>query len=95
MFSYYNLLDYEHRKFLRVLADRFGIHGFVYYHYWFKDRPVMHKPLELMRIDFQYVTKLTLLIELWQSLCIMHGIPKIYFMKFLGPFSNTVLLNNI
>jgi hypothetical protein len=37
--GYYDLLDFEHRRFMRVLADQFGIHGFCYYHYWLKDHP--------------------------------------------------------
>jgi hypothetical protein len=37
--GYYNILDYGHRRFMRVLADRFGIHGFCFYHFWFKDHP--------------------------------------------------------
>jgi lipopolysaccharide biosynthesis protein len=49
--GYYNLLDYEHRRFMRILADRFGLYGFMYYHYWFKDFPVMYKPMELMLKD--------------------------------------------
>lgn len=49
--GYYNILDYGHRRFMRVLADRFGIHGFCFYHFWFKDHPVMHRPLELMLKD--------------------------------------------
>jgi len=28
-----------------------GIHGFVYYHYWFDGGPVMEKPLEMMLVD--------------------------------------------
>jgi lipopolysaccharide biosynthesis protein len=28
-----------------------GIHGFIYYHYWFKGGPVMEKPLELLLKD--------------------------------------------
>ncbi|CAM9097530.1 unnamed protein product, partial [Ectocarpus fasciculatus] len=47
----YNFLDLEHRKYMRTMADHFGIFGFCFYHYWFEDRPVMHKPLDLLLSD--------------------------------------------
>ena len=49
--GYFNLNDYEHRKYMRVLAQQFNIYGFCYYHYWFKNKKVMYEPLELMLKD--------------------------------------------
>ena len=49
--GYFNLNDYEHRKYMRVLANKFNIYGFCYYHYWFKDKKVMYEPTELMLQD--------------------------------------------
>jgi hypothetical protein len=49
--GYFNLNDYEHRKYMRILAQRFNIYGFCYYHYWFKNKKVMYEPLELMLKD--------------------------------------------
>jgi hypothetical protein len=49
--GYFNLTDYEHRKYMRIMADKFNIYGFCYYHYWFKDKKVMYKPTELMLND--------------------------------------------
>ena len=46
--GFYNLLDADHRRYMRIMADRFGVYGFCYYHYWFKNKPVMHKVLELL-----------------------------------------------
>lgn len=44
--GYYNLKDYDHRKYMRVLADKYNIYGFCYYHYWFKNKKIMYEPLE-------------------------------------------------
>ena len=30
--GYYNLKDYDHRKYMKVLADKYNIYGFCYYH---------------------------------------------------------------
>jgi len=49
--GYYDLTDLEHRKYMSLMADFFNIHGFCYYHYWFKNKKVMYKPLELMLED--------------------------------------------
>jgi len=49
--GYFNLKDYNHRKYMRILADNFNIYGFCYYHYWFKNKKVMYEPTELMLID--------------------------------------------
>ena len=49
--GYFNLKNYEHRKYMRVLADKYNIFGFCYYHYWFKNKKVMYEPTELMLLD--------------------------------------------
>ena len=49
--GYFNLNDVEHRKYMRILADKFNIYGFCYYHYWFKNKKVMYEPTELMLLD--------------------------------------------
>lgn len=49
--GYYCLEDRQTRKNQAMFAKKYGIYGFCYYHYWFFDRPVMQKPLELMLND--------------------------------------------
>jgi hypothetical protein len=49
--GYFNLNDYNHRKYMKQLADKFNIYGFCYYHYWFKNKKVMYEPTELMLKD--------------------------------------------
>ena len=49
--GYFNLKDYDHRKYMRILADTYNIYGFCYYHYWFKNKKIMYEPTELMLLD--------------------------------------------
>ena len=49
--GYYNLKDREHRRFIENIANKNEIHGFCYYHYWFKNKKIMYEPLELMLSD--------------------------------------------
>ena len=49
--GYYNLKDYDHRKYMKVLADKYNIYGFCYYHYWFKNSKILYEPTELMLLD--------------------------------------------
>ena len=49
--GYYNLKDYDHRKYMKVLADKYNIYGFCYYHYWFKNKKIMYEPMEHMLKD--------------------------------------------
>ena len=35
--NYYNMLDYETRKWQAETAEKFGIYGFCYYHYWLNE----------------------------------------------------------
>jgi len=47
--NYYNLLDDNVKKEQVKLAKEYGIYGFCYYHYWFKDgKKLMEKPIEQM-----------------------------------------------
>ncbi|CAM9342715.1 unnamed protein product [Ectocarpus fasciculatus] len=158
--GYYDLTDYEHRRYMRVMADHFGIHGFNFYHFWFKDHPVMYKPTELMlqdgepnkpffftwanepwskrwdgskdniliaqdygdeadntkhfnyllqffkhknymrvggkpifvfyRIDREDVEAISYVMQLWRRLARLAGLAGIHFMRFFGPFDNSV-----
>ena len=49
--GYYNLLNYSHRKYVRDMANHFGIYGFCFYHFWFKDHPILHLPVNKMFLD--------------------------------------------
>ena len=49
--GYYNLKDINHRILMEKIATNFEIHGFCYYHYWFKNKKIMYEPLELMLKD--------------------------------------------
>jgi len=163
--GYFNLKDREHRKYMRILANRYNIYGFCFYHYWFKNKKVMYEPTELMVLDeepnkpfffcwanepwtkrwdggnnevlieqeygnsennishFNYliqffknknyikknnkpififyrieekdVQNIKNIINLWNNLAIKEGFDGIHFMKFLGPFNNNIVLNEI
>jgi hypothetical protein len=49
--GYFNLKDYSHRNYMKVLANKYNIYGFCYYHYWFKNKKVMYEPTELILFD--------------------------------------------
>jgi len=49
--GYYNLLEHGHRKYMRVLANHYGVDGFIFYHYWFTTGPVLQRPTERMLLD--------------------------------------------
>jgi lipopolysaccharide biosynthesis protein len=44
--NYYNLTLPEVRQWQAKLAKDFGVFGFCYYHYWFKGKRLLHKPLD-------------------------------------------------
>ena len=47
--NYYNLLDDNVKIWQADLAKKYGVFGFCYYHYWFKDgKKLLEKPLEQM-----------------------------------------------
>lgn len=50
--NYYNLLDKDVMKNQSELAQKYGIFGFCYYHYWFKNgKKLLEKPIENMLKD--------------------------------------------
>ena len=47
--NYYSLLDPKTRQWQSQLARKYGVWGFCYYHYWFKDgKKLLEKPAEMM-----------------------------------------------
>lgn len=47
--NYYNLLNDDVKKWQCEIAKKYGVYGFCYYHYWFKDgKKLMEKPVEQM-----------------------------------------------
>lgn len=47
--NYYNLLDDNTMRWQTMLAKKYGIYGFCFYHYWFRDgKKVLEKPAELL-----------------------------------------------
>ena len=50
--NYYCLLDADVMKKQAAMAKQYGIYGFCYYHYWFKDgKKLLEKPVEMMLKD--------------------------------------------
>ena len=47
--NYYNLLDLETMQWQISTAKKYGLYGFCFYHYWFKDgKKVLEKPAEIL-----------------------------------------------
>lgn len=46
--NYYNLLDINTQIWQAKLANKYGIDGFCYYHYWFEGKLLLEKPMEQM-----------------------------------------------
>lgn len=52
--NYYDLTDDSVKKWQADLARKYGIFGFCYYHYWFKDgKKLLEKPAEQMLADHE------------------------------------------
>ena len=52
--NYYNLTNLNDLKKQRTLAKKYGIYGFIYYHYWFGEgRQLFEKPLEMIKDQIQ------------------------------------------
>jgi len=49
--GFYNTTETDVRRKQGELAKKYGIHGFIYYHYWLENKPVMSQPLENLLID--------------------------------------------
>ena len=49
--NYYDLSEKRTRDWQAELAKRYGIHGFCYYHYWFKGRRLLERPVEALLSD--------------------------------------------
>ena len=47
--NYYDLADFSNMKAQMEAAEKHGLDGFCYYHYWFGGKLLMEKPLEAMR----------------------------------------------
>lgn len=46
--NYYDLSKKENIKWQADLAKKYGIEGFVYYHYWYEGRHLLEKPCEIL-----------------------------------------------
>ncbi|MDQ0417831.1 hypothetical protein J2Z48_002015 [Croceifilum oryzae] len=44
--NYYDLAGEPPREWQAQIAKEYGIYGFCYYHYWFKGKRILHKPLD-------------------------------------------------
>ena len=49
--NYYDLLDIKTIEWQSELAEKYGIYGFCFYHYWFNGRMLLEKPIEMYRND--------------------------------------------
>lgn len=45
--NYYNLLDVDVLHWQAKIAQKAGVYGFCFYHYWFKGKKLLEKPIEL------------------------------------------------
>jgi lipopolysaccharide biosynthesis protein len=45
---YYDLLDPRVHDWQAALAKEYGVHGFCYYHYWFRGKQLLESPIELL-----------------------------------------------
>lgn len=46
--NYYDMTDLETLKHQAELADKYGVYGFCYYHYWFNGKMLLEKPCEIL-----------------------------------------------
>ncbi|MDM0715621.1 glycoside hydrolase family 99-like domain-containing protein [Clostridium perfringens] len=46
--NYYDLLDEEIQLWQSMLAEKYGVYGFCYYHYWFTGKQLLEKPINNM-----------------------------------------------
>ena len=45
-YNYYNLLDKKTLEWQVNLANKYGVYGFCFYHYWFNGKKLLEKPVE-------------------------------------------------
>ena len=55
--NYYDLSNIEAIRWQSNLAEKYGIYGFCFYHYWFNGKLLLEKPVELYRDDPACKTK--------------------------------------
>jgi hypothetical protein len=79
--NYYNPCDKETLKSQAELAKKYGIEGFMFYHYWFDGKLYLEKPLEtfLLNQDIDISFCLTWANESWTRSWI--GKPEVYLQK--------------
>lgn len=46
--NYYDMTKPETLQFQADLANEYGVHGFIYYHYWFNGKLLLEKPCEVL-----------------------------------------------
>lgn len=46
--NYYDMTDVETIKHQAELAEKYGVYGFCYYHYWFNGKLLLEKPCEIL-----------------------------------------------
>ena len=51
---YYNLLSRETVEWQTELLNRYGLDGFIYYHYYFDGKLLLEKPADAFRIATQF-----------------------------------------
>ena len=49
--NYYNLLNPDTMKWQDALAQKYGVYGFCFYHYWFDGHKLLEKPVEMYLDD--------------------------------------------
>lgn len=49
--NYYNLLDDDVMEKQMILAKKYGISGFCFYHYWFSGKKLLEKPVEQLLLN--------------------------------------------
>ena len=54
--NYYDLLNDSVKEWQSELANRYGVYGFCYYHYWFNGKLLLEKPMEQMLNDKNITT---------------------------------------
>jgi len=76
-----------------------NINHFLYLLEFFKHHnyiKVMNKPIFIFyRIEEKDIEQINTIIKLWNNMALENGFDGIYFMRFLGPFNNNIVINDI